>query len=220
MKMTIRGTFLNENVMKAASIISVLCGLAALVIYGISGRLTLLILFEKLTKITTTLVLYRAFSRFHWDAVRGMMGGVLFCLLYQEGYLVLGSLWGGTVDFDAYLIMGVPGSLYLAAESMSFLTTMIITVNHFIIDYGHIGNLRNVMLNQITILFKILLYLLLMIVNRFLDLPAAQLAAKGISYIADLGIVVIMICIESQLDDFKTIRSELLRDKHRKGAAK
>lgn len=210
--------FLNENLMKAASIVSVFFGLVSLILLIITHEITLLILFEKIVKIVTTIILFWAFSRFHWDIMRGMMGGVLFCLLYQESILVLGSLWGGTVDFDAYLIMGVQGSLYLAAETMSFMMTIIITINHFIINYSNFGNLANVIFNQMTIIFKIILYLSLIIINRFLDLPSHLQINSGLEYVADLAIVIILICIESQLDSFKTLRRELLQEKRNKRA--
>ncbi len=61
---------------------------------------------------------------------KGLMGGVLFCLMYQEAHLALAVLWGEQ-NFDTYLMAGVFGSVYLAAAGMSFLMTVIITVNHF-----------------------------------------------------------------------------------------
>jgi len=212
----IENAFLSENLMKFASLISVSCGVISIIILGAYHETSLLILFEKLVKICTTLILYWAFSKYHWDVMRGMMGGVLFCLLYQESFLVLGNLWGGTVDFDTYLIMGVQGSLYLAAESMSFMMTLIITINHFIISYSNTGNIGNVIFNQIAILFKIILYISLIIINAFIELPTHKLVISAFEYITDFCIIIILICIESQLDNFKQLRKELLQQKKTK----
>ncbi len=209
----IEDTFLNEIVMRNVSIISAVCGLISIIILSVSHELTLLLLFEKTVKLVITLLTLWAFSRFHWDVMKGMMGGLLFCLMYQEGFLVLGQLWGETVDFDAYLIMGVQGSLYLAAQSMSFMMTIIITVNHFIIDYSRIGNFGNLIFNQISIIFKIILYISLIVINIFLNLPHQLQINAGFEYISDLAIVIMLICIESQLDSFKAIKHELLMEK-------
>lgn len=216
-KTNIEEMFLNENLMKYISILSAICGFISLILLRLSGELTLLLAFEKIVKIGVTLLTLWAFSKFHWDVMKGMMGALLFALVYQEAFLVLGRLWGETSDFDSYLIMGVQGSIYLAAQSMSFLMTIIIIINHFVINYSRVGNFGNVMFNQISIIFKILLYVLLMIVNVFLNQPLLIQINSGIEYIADLAIVVLVICIETQLDSFKVIKQELLSEKKQRG---
>lgn len=210
----IENLFLDERLMKYVSILSAVSGLISLVIIGNSGELDPLFLFDKTIKIIMTLLTLRAFSRFHWDAMKGMMGGLLFALLYQESFLVLGKLWGETADFDNFLVMGVQGSLYLSAQSMSFLMTAIIIINHFVINYSLRGNYRNVIFNQISILFKVFLYLLLLAVNMFLNIPLISQIDCGFEYLSDLCIVIMVICIETQLDSFKEIRSELLQSKN------
>lgn len=208
--------FLDERVMRNTAIISALCGFVSLVLLIVSDGLELLPAFEMLVKIVITLFTLWAFSRFHWDMMQGLMGGLLFALLYQESFLVLGRLWGETSDFDTYLIMGVQGSLYLSAQSMNFLMTIIIIVNHFIIDYSRIGNYGNVIFNQITIIFKILLYIFLIGINVFLNQPLLTQVKSGFEYVSDLCIVILVICIETQLDNFKAIRQELLKAKKMK----
>ena len=175
--------------------------------------MTMMMVFEKSVKVLIAALSMWSFSRFHWDVMKGMMGGMLFSLLYQEAYLVLGVLWGATADFDAYLIMGVEGSLYLAAQTMGLMMTFIITANHFIIEYSRKGNPRNLVFNKLSILFKLALYAALMLINCFLDRPAHQLAYAGLGYVADFAIVIMLVCIEAQLDSFKAIKQELLQAK-------
>ena len=205
--------FLDERLMRNVAILSVVCGFVSMIILYVSHDLELLVAFEKIIKITVTLLTLWTFSKFHWDAMQGMMGALLFALLYQESFLVLGRLWGETSDFDAFLIMGVQGSLYLAAQGMSFLMTIIIIINHFIIDYSRIGNYGNVIFNQISIVFKILLYIFLMIINVFLYEPVHIQINSGFEYLSDLCIVILVICIETQLDSFKAIKQDLLKAK-------
>lgn len=212
-KFNLEEKFLDERVMRNIAIISALCGLISLVLLIISNGIELLPTFEMLVKIVITLFTLWAFSKFQWNVMQGLMGGLLFALLYQESFLVLGKLWGETSDFDTYLIMGVQGSLYLSAQSMSFLMTFIIVVNHFIINYSRRGNYGNVIFNQITIIFKILLYIFLIGINMFLSQSFIMQLQSVFEYISDLCIVILVICIETQLDNFKIIRQELLKNK-------
>lgn len=218
-KINLEEKFLDERLMRNIAILSVICSVISLVLLKLSGEIELLSAFGKLIKIVITLLTIWTFSKFHWDAMQGLMGGLLFSLLFQESFIVLGKLWGETADFDSFLIMGVQGSLYLAAQSMSFLMTIIIIINHFIIDYSRVGNYGNVIFNQISILFKILLYIFLLVINVFLYLPAVTQVNLAFEYLSDLCIVILVICIETQLDSFKTIKQELLQAKKQKERA-
>lgn len=214
-KISLEEKFLDERVMRNIAIISAICGLISLVLLFVSDGLILLLSFEKIVKIVITLFTLWAFSRFHWDMMQGLIGGLLFALLYQESFLVLGRLWGETSDFDTYLIMGVQGSLYLSAQSMSFLMTIIIIVNHFIINYSRLGNYGNVIFNQITIIFKIFLYVFIIGINMFLSQPLLIQFQSVFEYISDLCIIILVICIETQIDNFRTIKQELLQAKNK-----
>lgn len=205
--------FLNEKLLMIITFLSAICGLVSLIMLTLFDKLDILLLFEESIKIIIALIILWAFSKFHWDVMKGLIGGLMFSLLYQESFLVLGKLWGQTSDFDSYLIMGVQGSLYLAAQSMSFLMTIIIILNHFIIDYSHIGNLGNVIFNQISIIFKILLYIFLMVINGFLKQPIPLQIGYGFGYLSDLCIVIMIICIETQLNNFKMLKQELMKAK-------
>lgn len=211
--------FINENTMKYATIIAVICGIASVAVMGYFHEMTLVILFEKTIKVLISGLALWSFIRYHWDVMKGIMGGLLFSLLYQEAYLVLGNLWGATADFDAYLIMGVEGSLYLAAQTMSLMMTFIIIINHFIIEYSRKGNPKNLVFNKLSILFKLALYLALIVINIFLDLPSHQLVYAGLGYVADFAVVIMLVCIEAQLDSFKAIKQELLQAKRKRVVA-
>lgn len=211
-KVNFEQVFLNEVLMRRIAYLSVICGIASLGITYLFENIEPLFLFEEIIKIVITLLTIWSFSKFRWNVMQGMMGALLFALLYQESFLVLGKLWGETSDFDAFLIMGVQGSLYLAAQSMSFLMTIIIIVNHFIIDYSRVGNYGNVVFNQLSIIFKISLYIFLLIINMYLSQPRPVLINAGLGYLQDLCIVILIVFIETQLDSFKAIRQDLLKD--------
>lgn len=137
--------FLNERFMALICILVLVTGLVSLYFSFREGQN--FEIFEWVSKLVTAIAMYLAFRFFKWDVAKGLMGGVLFCLMYQEAYRVLARLWGET-DFDAYLVVGVQGSLYLAAAGMAFLMTIIITINHFFINYFSHGNPKNVILNR------------------------------------------------------------------------
>ena len=189
--------FLNEHLMTATCLFTVITSVISL--FFIPSQGDSFTKFEILVKLLTTIAMLFAFKYYNWDVAKGLMGGVLFCLMYQEAYLVLGRLWGEQ-DFDTYLVVGVQGSLYLAAAGMSFLMTIIITINHFFINYASHGNPENVIFNRMAIIFK-------------LAFSSEMLWKNALQYLTDIAILLLIVSIESQLDSFKVLRRELLKFK-------
>ena len=202
--------FLHEYFMAAACFLAVAASLGSL-IFGFKDGNSFAI-FGILTKLVTAVAMYLAFRFYKWDVAKGLMGGILFCMLYQEAHLALGELWGEQ-DFDAYLTAGVQGSLYLAAAGMTFLMTVIITVTHFFISYASHGNPKNVILNRIAIVFKLAVYLLLFAVIGRLGFPAAELWRNALQYVTDIALLLLLVSTESQFDSFNALRRELLKEK-------
>lgn len=202
--------FLNEHFMTATCLFTVITSVISL--FFIPSQGDSFTKFEILVKLLTTIAMLFAFKYYNWDVAKGLMGGVLFCLMYQEAYLVLGRLWGEQ-DFDTYLVVGVQGSLYLAAAGMSFLMTIIITINHFIINYASHGNPENVIFNRMAIIFKLAVYVLLLVTNSKLGFSSEMLWKNALQYLTDIAILLLIVSIESQFDSFKVLRRELLKFK-------
>ncbi len=209
--------FLSERFVAAACVLTVAAGLAATVLSVIEQDS--FAVFEVLVKLVTAASMYLAFRFFKWDVAKGLMGGVLFCLTYQEAHLVLARLWSEQ-NFDVYLVAGVQGSLYIAASGMSFLMTVIITINHFFINYGSHGNPKDVIVNRIAIIFKFAVYVLLFISNSRLGFDARILWRNGMQYLSDTALLLMLVCIESQFDSFKILREELKQLKRKGGKGK
>ena len=112
------------------------------------------------------------------------------------------------------------GSLYLASAGMTFLMTLIITINHFFINYASNGNPKDVILNRMAILFKFGVYILLFIANSQLGFAEATLWKNAMQYVCDIAILLLLVSVESQFDSFKILRKELLSQKRRGGRAK
>ena len=206
--------FLSERFMAALCAAVVVTGLVSLVLC-LRQRDSFLV-FEVLTKLVTASAMFLAFKFFKWDVAKGLMGGVLFCLMYQEAHLVLSVLWAEE-SFDAYLVAGVQGSLYLAAAGMAFLMTVIITINHFFINYTTHGNPKNVILNRMAILFKFAVYVLLFVSNSQLGFAAEILWRNAVQYLTDIALLLLLAAMESQFDSFNALRQELLQLKRKKG---
>ncbi len=202
--------FLNEYFMAAACAVVVVTGLISLVFSVREGES--FVVFEVVTKLITASAMYLAFKFFKWDVAKGLMGGVLFCLMYQEAHLVLNVLWAEQ-NFDTYLVAGVQGSLYLAAAGMAFLMTVIITINHFFINYSSHGNPKNVILNRMAISFKFAVYILLLVSNSQLGFSSAILWRNALQYVTDSAVLLLLVCAESQFDSFNALRRELLQIK-------
>ena len=204
---------LNEHFMAAVCAFIAAAGLISLIFFRahMDG-------FEKfglLVKLVSAVNIYFAFRHYKWDVVKGLLGGVLFCLMYHEAYLVLGQLW--SEDFDIYLVAGVHGSIYLAAAGMSLWMTIIITLNHFFSNYSTHGNPKDVILNRIAIIFKFAVYLLLFAANSQLGFPSAVLWKNILEHLTDIAIVLLIILIESQFESFKILRQGLLSARQKEG---
>ena len=206
--------FLNERFMAAACAAVVITSLVSMFLCVREGDSFLV--FEVLTKLVTAFAMYLAFKFFKWDVAKGLMGGVLFCLMYQEAHFVLNVLWAEE-NFDVYLVAGVQGSLYLAAAGMAFLMTVIITINHFFINYASHGNPKNVILNRMAILFKFIVYVLLFLSNSQLGFAPVLLWKNALQYLTDSAALLLLVCVESQFDSFNALRQELRRQKRERG---
>ena len=209
--------FLNEHFMAANCAIVVITSLVSLFFCVREGDS--FTVFEVVTKLLTATAMFLAFKYFKWEVAKGLMGGVLFCLMYQEAYLVFVRLWGEQ-NFDTYLVAGIQGSLYLAAAGMSFLMTVIITINHFIINYSIRGNPKNVILGQIAIIFKYIVYILLLASNSLLGFGSAILWRNALQYLTDSALLLLLIAVESQFDSFRVLRQELLEQKRERSGNK
>ncbi len=199
--------FLNERFMAATCVLVVVTSLVSLCLC--LAEPDPFAVFELLIKLVTAVAMFLAFKYYKWDVAKGLMGGVLFCLMYQEAHLVLARLWSEQ-DFDVYLVAGVQGSLYLAASGMALLMTLIITINHFFINYSSHGNPKDVILNRIAILFKLAVYILLFAANSMLGLSHAMLWKNAVQYITDIALLLLLVSVESQFDSFNILRQELL----------
>ena len=209
--------FLNEYLMAAETLFVVIASIISVFLIGNSGDF--FALFEILIKLVTTVAMFFAFRHYSWDVAKGLMGGVLFSFMYQEAYLVLGRLWG-EADFDTYLVVGPQGSIYLATAGMSFLLTIIITINHFFINYAKHGNPENVVFNRMAIGFKFAVYLLLLVTNSMLALQRNLLWKNALQYLTDMALLLLIVSIESQFDSFKVLHRELLLEKKKRGEKK
>ena len=209
--------FLNERFMAAVCIIMAAAGVASLVFC--LREQDAFDIFALLIKLVTAVTMFLAFRSFKWDAAKGLMGGVLFCLMYQDAHLALARLWSEQ-NFDAYLASGVQGSLFLAGAGMNLLMTVIITANHFFINYSTHGNPKNVILNRIALVFKLAVCILLIVTNSLLGFSSVLRWAHSVQYLMDIALLVLVACLEAQFDSFNALRQELKKLKQERKAEK
>ena len=209
--------FLSERFMAAVCIIMAAAGAASLVFCFMEQDA--FEIFALLVKLVTAVNMFLAFRSFKWDAAKGLMGGVLFCLMYQDAHLALAGLWSEQ-NFDAYLASGVQGSLFLAGAGMNLMMTVIITANHFFINYSTRGNPKNVILNRIALVFKLAVCILLMVTNSMLGFSSILRWTHSVQYLMDIALLVLVACLEAQFDSFNALRRELKQMKREKEAGK
>ena len=209
--------FLNERFMAAVCIMMAAAGVVSLVLCF--REQDAYEIFALLAKLVTAVTMFFAFRSFKWDAAKGLMGGVLFCLMYQDAHLALARLWSEE-NFDAYLASGVQGSLFLAGAGMNLLMTVIITANHFFINYSAHGNPKNVILNRIALVFKLSVCILLFVTNSLLGFSSALRWTDSVQYLMDIALLVLVACLEAQFDSFNALRQELRQIKKERKAEK
>ena len=107
---TLEKVFLSERFMTAACIIMAAAGIASMVLCF--REQDAFDIFAVLIRLVTAVTMFLAFRSFKWDAAKGLMGGVLFCLMYQDAHLVLARLWSEQ-NFDAYLASGIQRTVSL-----------------------------------------------------------------------------------------------------------
>ena len=88
--------FLSEIFMGAVCLLFAVAGLATLVLCVRQGDS--FAAFGLVVKLVTAVAMYRAFRFFKWDVAKGLMGGVLFCIMYHEAYLVLVRLRSAALE--------------------------------------------------------------------------------------------------------------------------
>ena len=199
--------FLNEHLMAAECAFIAAAGLVSLIFFR--DGMDSFGFFALLAKIVTAVAMYFAFRSYKWDVAKGLMGGVLFSLMFDEFYQVFVTLWGNE-NFDQYITVGIPGSLFLSAACMTFLMTVIITINHFILNYASEGNPKNLILNRIAILFKLGAYALFLGSSGSIEFTPADRWVNVLRCLMGIVIIILLISVESQFDGFKVIRQELL----------
>lgn len=199
--------FLNEHLMAAECAFIAAAGLVSLIFFR--DGMDSFGFFALLAKIVTAVAMYFAFRSYKWDVAKGLMGGVLFSLMFDEFYQVFVTLWGNE-NFDQYITVGIPGSLFLSAACMTFLMTVIITINHFILNYASEGNPKNLILNRIAILFKLGAYALFLGSSGSIEFTPADRWVNVLRCLMGIVIIILLISVESQFDSFKVIRQELL----------
>ena len=198
--------FLSERFMAAACIFMAAAGIVSLVFCAMEQDS--FEIFALLIKLATAVTMFLAFRSLKWDAATGLMGGVLFCLMYQDAHLALARLWAEQ-SFDSYLASGVQGSLFLAGAGMNLLMTVIITANHFFINYSTHGNLKNVILNRIALVFKLAVCILLVVTSSMFGYSSALSRTHSVQYVMDIALLVLVACLEAQFDSFNALRQEL-----------
>jgi hypothetical protein len=209
--------FLNERFMAAVCIMMAAAGVVSLVFCFMEQDA--FEIFALLVKLVTAVTMFLAFRSFKWDAAKGLMGGVLFCLMYHDAHLVLARLWSGQ-NFDTYLASGVQGSLFLAGAGMNLLMTVIITANHFFINYSTRGNPKNVILNRIALVYKFAVCILLILTNSLLGFSTVLRWTHSVQYLMDIALLVLVACLEAQFDSFNRLRQELKKMKQERKAGK
>lgn len=83
--------------------------------------------------------------------------------------------------------------------------TVLITLNHFFINYSTHGNPKNVILNRIALIFKFAVCILLLAANSPMDYSRILKWIYFPQYLMDIALLLLVTCLEAQFDSFNVL---------------
>lgn len=133
-----------------------------------SGTLDMFTMFEIVLRTMLIVGLYRAYRHENMYIMSGIVGGLLFCILYREANHVLGGLL--TLSVDKFIMMGYKGSLYLCISMTILFLECVMVYNHFSISLYHINGITKLAVNEISTCLLFIMLAVQIFSNFFLDL--------------------------------------------------
>ena len=96
---------------------------------------------------------------------------------------------------------------------MNFVMTVIIAINHFLVAYATGGSQKHIIFSRIAVLFKFLVYILLVAANSRLTISRFLQWNNSLQYLTDRALLLLLIGIQTQFNSFNVMRQDLLKAK-------
>ena len=200
--------FLNDKVLKAMpwifTVTTVIYVVMAFFSYGLESLLT-----TGIIDILTAVMLFAlvgSYAKHEKNVMKGLMGALMAFLLVRYIDIVISS-WRMTAEYIGFglIFRSVIYSLILICFAVVF-------CNHFLLAREHGGSTVKIRLNQGAVIILIGLDLALIVFNIvFSAQNVVDLTDSVITFMMLIGQIAVfnaIVCIESRLNIFKTLRTE------------
>jgi len=186
--------FLSELTALAAAVVTVL-GMPVIYYLGNrSGGLDLSGKYDLFLRLLLVAALYYSLKKHKLFLMQASAVGLLFCMLSSQSHYALSDL--AVRDSETYITMGAQGFVFLAVEMMILFIMSFVCINHFIIYALRRQEMIRIYVNQIAILFLMLLVIVQLVIAPILSFETDYILYVWTLHLDELFIFILVACGE------------------------
>lgn len=189
-----RRFFLSERTALIAAVITVL-GMPVIYYLGSrSGGLDLSGKYNLILRLLLVIALFYSMKKHKLFLMQAAAVGLLFCMLCAQSQYALSDL--AVRDSETYITMGAQGFVFLAVEMMILFIMSFVCLNHFIIYALRRQGAIRIHVNQIAILFLMLLIIVQLVIAPILSFELDYVLYVWTLHLDELFIFILVACGE------------------------
>lgn len=189
-----RRFFLSERTALIAAVVTVL-GMPVIYYLGSrSGGLDLSGKYNLILRLLLVIALFYSMKKHKLFLMQASAVGLLFCMLCAQSQYALSDL--AVRDSETYITMGAQGFVFLAVEMMILFIMSFVCLNHFIIYALRRQGAIRIHVNQIAILFLMLLIIVQLVIAPILSFELDYVLYVWTLHLDELFIFILVACGE------------------------
>jgi len=159
-----------------------------------SGGLDLSGKYDLFLRLLLVIALYYSMKKHKLFLMQAASVGLLFCMLCEQSQYALSDL--AVRDSETYITMGAQGFVFLAVEMMILFIMSFVCINHFIIYALRRQEAIRIYVNQIAILYLMLLIIVQLVIAPILSFEFDYVLYVWTLHFDELFIFVLVACGE------------------------
>lgn len=189
-----RRFFLSERTALIAAVVTVL-GMPVIYYLGSrSGGMDLSGKYNLILRLLLVIALFYSMKKHKLFLMQASAVGLLFCMLCAQSQYALSDL--AVRDSETYITMGAQGFVFLAVEMMILFIMSFVCLNHFIIYALRRQGAIRIHVNQIAILFLMLLIIVQLVIAPILSFELDYVLYVWTLHLDELFIFILVACGE------------------------
>ena len=159
-----------------------------------SGGLDLSGKYDLFLRLLLVIALYYSIKKHKLFLMQAASVGLLFCMLCEQSQYALSDL--AVRDSETYITMGAQGFVFLAVEMMILFIMSFVCINHFIIYALRRQEAIRIYVNQIAILYLMLLIIVQLVIAPILSFEFDYVLYVWTLHLDELFIFILVACGE------------------------